>query len=363
MNGILTKSLESSGVQPSSIEIDGRGEIISVAFLVDGKHVVSTSVEGQIRRWRVEDGMEVGGTPIGAGKWVCNTAVSRNGKWIVSGTGRGQVQVWNVDDSQKVTEFKGHHGYVRAVDVSPDSTKIASGSDDKTACVWSLSTGQRLLGPWKHDDLVYTAKFSLDGRFIATATQTVFRIYDGRDGSLVVNVPIRVAFSHNHSLAWSSNSKQLFVVSFGKIICLDASTGATLSQWSIHGDEYNRIALASDGAFIAASSRSSVSFWDATTHEQIGSVIQHTGIVSCMAISANYDIAIGGGGRITLGGLCNIFPSLYRDTGVRLNQEPDLVLNEQRRREDSLNALCTKDERLGPSIHCPTPHVLAYLIH
>ena len=326
MNGILTRGLESSGVQPSSantIEIDSQSIILSVAFLVDGKHIVSGDTGGKIRRWRVEDGMEAG-TPMDAWNPVCNIAVSRDGKWIVSGTGRsGLVQVWNVDEGKKVTEFKGHHSYVRAVDVSPDSTKIASGSNDNTASVWSLSTGKRLLGPWEHDNYVIAVKFSPDGRFIATATWRSVSVYDDRD--LVFNVPVDITLSHNHSLAWSSNSKQLFAVYSGKIICLDTPTGATLSQWSIHGDEYNRIALASDGAFIAASSGSSVSFWDATTHEQIGSVIQHTGRVECMAISANYDIAIGGGKRITLG---------------------------------SLNALRTKDERLGSSICYPASYLL-----
>ena len=358
MNGILTRSVESSKDQPSAktIEINAQGDIYSVAFLVDGKHLVSGDDNGKIRRWRVEDGMEAG-TLMDAGSWVLNIAVSRDGKWIVSGTSGGLVQVWNADDGKKVTEFKGHSRWVYAVDVSPDSTKIASGSEDRTAYVWSLSTGQRLLGPWKHDNYVFVVKFSPDGRFIATTTwRRSISVYDDRD--LVVTVPIEVTHSLNHSLAWSSNSKQLFAVSSGKIICLDASTGATLSQWSIPHNKFYCIALASDGAFIAASSKSSVSFWDATTHEQIGSVIQHICKVSCMAISANYDIAIGGGYTITLGNLCNILPSSYCNTGVHLNQELDLLLNEQRRREDSLNALRTKDERPGPSIHCPAPHVL-----
>ena len=312
---ILTRSLESNKVQPSfgkTIKIDSRGRIWSVAFLVDGKYVVSGDDEGKIRRWRVEDGMEAG-TPMDAGSWVCDIAVSRDGKWIVSGTEWQSVQVWNADDGEKVTEIRGHNSWVRAVDVSPDSTRIASGSTDRTVCVWSLSTGQRLLGPWEHDDVVHTVKFSPDGCFIATASQKFFRVYDGRDGSLVVNVPlaIKVTFSLSCSLVWSSNSKHLFVVSSGKIICLDAFTGATLSQWSIHGDKYNCIALASDGAFIAASSGSSVSFWDAMTHEQIGSVIEHTTIIECMSISANYDIVIGGGNEITLFSLCNILRFYY----------------------------------------------------
>ena len=163
------------------------------------------------------------------------------------------------------------------MDISPGSTQIASGSggktgiasglSDSTACVWSLSTGQRLLGPWVHGSppTVYTIKFSPDGRFIATATWRSISVHNSQSGNLVVNVPTEASFVLNHPLSWSSSDKHLFTVSTGKIICLDASTGATLSQWSIHGGKYNCIALASDGAFIAASSDSSVSFWDSTT--------------------------------------------------------------------------------------------------
>ncbi|KAF8552430.1 WD40 repeat-like protein, partial [Imleria badia] len=100
--------------------------IRSVAFLVDGKHVVSGGEGRKIRCWRVEDGEEVG-TPMDAGIPLC----SQLGK---------------------------------TVDVSPDGTRIATSSKDKTTCIWSLSTGQRLLGPLEHDDWVVAAKFSPDGR-------------------------------------------------------------------------------------------------------------------------------------------------------------------------------------------------------
>ena len=88
MDGILTRSLESNEDQPSSartIEIDGRGYIWPVAFLVDGKHVVCGGEEGKIRRWRVKDGMEVG-MPMDTGSALFNITVSQDGKWIVSGT-------------------------------------------------------------------------------------------------------------------------------------------------------------------------------------------------------------------------------------------------------------------------------------
>ena len=63
-----------------------------------------------------------------------------------------------------------------------------------TVFVWSLSTGQRLLGPLQHDHWVVGGKFSPDGSLIATATwyRESVRIYDSQNGHLLVDVPIKV---------------------------------------------------------------------------------------------------------------------------------------------------------------------------
>ena len=182
-SAIVTRTNESSEgstfahqKESKLIVIDGRGGIYAVAFLDDGKHVVSGGWEGKIRRWRMEDGREVG-TPMDAGSIVYSIAVSPDGKWIVSGTRSGQVAVWNAENHSKVTEWRAHNDWVRAVDVSPDGTRIATGSDDKTLCVWSLSTGERLLGPFEHDDRVTAVKFSPNGCLIATATWDCVRVY------------------------------------------------------------------------------------------------------------------------------------------------------------------------------------------
>jgi len=332
---------ESSENEPSSsivhreeanlIVIDGRNAIYSVAVLPDGKHFMSGDAEGMIQRWRMEDGKEVG-TPMSAGSPTLNIAVPRDGKWIVSGTAIGlAVMVWNAESHSKVTEFKlAHRDYVRVVDVSPDTTKIATGSDDKTACVWSLSTGERLLGPLEHDDYVLATKFSPDGRLIATATheRDSVRVYDSRNGRLFVDFPVRVssffnAVNRNQSLAWASDSKQLFAISIhGNIHCVDVPTGTTLLKWHIHsGDSPTSIALASNGTFIAASARSSVSFWDTTSQEQIGTVIKYTHEVESMTMSSNYDLVTSGDKRITLRALCGTLPSRYLDNVSVLAQK------------------------------------------
>ncbi|KAF8548009.1 hypothetical protein OG21DRAFT_1516754 [Imleria badia] len=257
-----------------------------------------------------------------AGDRVISIAVPRDGRWVVSGSGKsGRVTVWDAESREKVIEFKAHTNFVGAVDISPDGTRIATGSDDKTACVWSFSTGQRLLGPLKHSDWVIAAKFSPDGHLLATATWRVHsvRIYDSRTGHLLFDFSVKVSSSVNQSIAWVSDSKQLFALyEDANIVHLDVTTETTLSQWRIQSEDKPRgLALACNGTFIAASTETSVSFWDTTTHKQIGSVIEHTPSTVSMAISANNDIVIGGNKIITIRNLCNILPSHYFDNTFR----------------------------------------------
>ena len=252
-----------------------------------------------------------------AGDLVFSIAVSRDGKWIVGGTKSGQLAVWDAESDEKVSEFKGHDT-VWATDISSDATRIASAWNNKTAHVWSRSTGEQLLGPWEHDDWVTAVKFSPNEQFIATATSNrkSVRIYDSRDGRLLFDRPIRVSSPHNQSLAWVSDSKQLFALSHdGTIHCLDVTNGRILSAWTIHSnDNPSCIALASSGAFIAVSAGSSVSFWDTATRKQIGPLIRHPYDVLYMAISANDDLVLSGGRRTNLRKLPDILPSSYFDS-------------------------------------------------
>ena len=253
-----------------------------------------------------------------AGNYVYSIAVSRDGKWIVCVTLSGRVVVWDANSHEKVSELKVQDNRVCAVDISPDATRIASGSIDKTVRVWSRSTGEQLLGPWEHDDQVTAVKFSPDGQFIATAARWFcesVRIYDSHDGRLLFDRPIAAGSPCNQSLAWVSDSKQLFALSLGgEIHCVDVTNGRILSAWAIHSNDIARcIALGSNDAFIAASAGSSVSFWDTATRKQIGPLIHYPDDVFYMAISANNDLVLSGGDKIILRKLSDILPSSYFD--------------------------------------------------
>jgi len=132
----------------------------------------------------------------------------------------------------------------------------------------------------------------------------------------------------NHSLAWASDSKQLFFSSHdGYIYHVDVLTGTTLSKWQIESNDAPPcIALASNETFIAVSTGSSVSFWDTTSQEQIGTVIEYTHNVTPIAVSSNFDLVTSGEKRIAVRALCGILPSHYLDNVSVLHNNNKLVI-------------------------------------
>ena len=313
MTGSSDEDKSSSVIQRKVIKIVVDRTISSVALLADGQHFVSGDKNGKIRRWRMEDGVEVG-SPIDAGSAVCCLATSQDGKWIATGTEHGRVTVWDAESWTKLRRFAREKG-AKSVDISSDGTKIAMAWDDKTVEVYSLPDGKGLCG--RKDCDFHTVKFSPDGRLFAFGPESdelsFLCIRDSQDGHYISDIQISV-----RSIAWTSDSKQLFALSSdGNIHCVDVSSGETLSKWSIHSqDGPTCISLSINDAFIAASANSSISFWDTSTHEQIGFVIYHPHSVSSMAISLNYELVFAGNSTIALWDLRNVLSLPYINNQV-----------------------------------------------
>jgi hypothetical protein len=148
----------------------------------------------------------------------------------------GRVKVWNALDHKKVVQFNLGHSIskrVCAIDISPHEC-IATGST-KTVFVWALETGERLLGRLHSNTTTLTSsplslaiKLVLARRVASlpqphgNVTHLCSPIHDSDDGSLLSDLPIPVASSFNQSLAWSTDSRNLFALS---------SNGNSFTAW------------------------------------------------------------------------------------------------------------------------------------
>ena len=269
-----------------------------------------------IRRWRVTDGQEVGKQTV---MNVNAISVSRDGKWIVCRFQDG-ANVWDAELQRKVVEVEDTDP-VHAVDVSPESTRFATETGNgRKASIWSITTGERLVGPLQHDRAVEGIKFSPDGGHIATACRDSIHIFDSYNGDQLITIKNRLCNTYLLAIApivWSSDA-QLFATSEGsKIKSFETSTGSQLAEWQIHSHDSNNpmsIALSANNRYIASSAGHSVSFWDTSTHTQLGSGLEDAGQIHSIALSPDGTrLATGAQNNrsITIWNLSDILPESY----------------------------------------------------
>ena len=285
----------------SLIEIDGGMGIWRVAFAANGDYIVGGGQHG-LGVWRVKDGKEM--ATMEARNVQC-LAVSKDGRRIAAGTYFGAVFVWDAKTFEKVFSHKDDH-IILAVDFSPDSTRLVVGHNHHRTrpTVWDVSTRKKVL---TLEQGTRVAKYSPQGDRIATATDKSVRVWDSNDGRLLVGIPVGVSPSRNAGLLWLDN--HLFVVSGSTIKQLEASTGSTISEWPVPGSDNNScIALPQHGKFIAYSSNDTATFWDTSTHAQLG-LIEYPPAIYSIALSPDdrFLAVNGNSGKITI-------KSLYRVT-------------------------------------------------
>lgn len=291
--------------------------ISCVAFQQD--NVIGGSWDQTVKKWEVVDGKEVGRV-IKLASTVRSVAVSKDGHWIVCGGDGGLATVCDGSTHEKVIEVKGHAFGVIAVDVSPSSTRFATGSYDQTAVLWDIPTGKKVAGPLKHEGQVSGIKFSPDGHRLATASwdDSSIRIFDSQSGRLLIRISEAVHSVHSTPIAWSNDGQHIFAVYRGKIKELDVSTGSLRSMWTVHGEHnFASVTLARDGKFIAYSTAKPglVSLWDTAAHSRLGPVVEFSGEVRSIALKSDGHWLAAGqyDNRITLQNLTDILPHTFVD--------------------------------------------------
>ena len=82
-------------------------------------------------------------------------AVTPDGSRIVTGSSDKTARVWDAHTGAELLQLKGHDGSVLGVAVTPDGSRIVTGSSDKTARVWDANTGAELLQLKGHTGFVW----------------------------------------------------------------------------------------------------------------------------------------------------------------------------------------------------------------
>jgi WD40 repeat protein len=169
----------STGKQLIEIQ-ESSGFMTSAALSPDGTRIVTTSVARIARVWDATTGIELarlGGRAL----WVFNATFSPDKRSILAAMQNGTPRVWNIDDGREGLQLRGQSWHAADAHYSPDGRLIVT-TLDKTTRLWSSATGQ-LIRTLRHQDVVYTARFSLDGQRLITASEDgAAHIWDTSNG-------------------------------------------------------------------------------------------------------------------------------------------------------------------------------------
>ncbi len=166
---------------------------------------------------------------------------------------------------------------VLAVDWSPDGTRLATG-DYGGGVEVLMADGRRLWRRIRHTEFVADVRWSPDGKRLASGSNDCsVRIWDVHDGTEDVVICPRMGVI---AINWSPDSRRIACNGYGVSI-FDASSGQKIEDWLV--PDANCVSWSPSGSHLAASHGWEVQLRDDRTHQELTSLVGHTGMVLRLA--------------------------------------------------------------------------------
>ncbi len=200
--------------------------------------------------------------------------------------------------SHSIVTLGGHTGSVRSVAFSPDSTMLASGSQDSTIKLWDIATKENI-ATLRHTHRVRSVAFSTDSKTLASgAHDGTVRLWDIATKENIATLEehtraVRVAFSPDSTMLASGSQDST-------IKLWDIATKENIATLR-HTHRVHSVAFSPDRKILASgSSDRTVKLWDIATGQNIATLERHTRPVYSVAFSPDGTMLASGASDSTI---------------------------------------------------------------
>ncbi len=283
-----------SGEREAIVEFDYDGVIPSAVFSslseppVHSIFIMAVDTEGNVSAeafslWELSPHRIV--TLEGHIGSVRSVAFSPDSTMLASGSQDSTIKLWDVATKENIATLR-HTHRVRSVAFSPNSKTLASGAYDGTVRLWDIATKENIATFEEHTRSVQVA-FSPDSTMLASGSQdSTIKLWD------VATKENITTLRHTHrvrSVAFSPDSKTLASGSSDRTVKLwDIATGRTIATLEGHTSGISSVVFSPDGKTLASGSGdNTIRLWNIATQTNSATFEGHKSSVWSVAFSPN----------------------------------------------------------------------------
>lgn len=274
----------------NSVFTDTFSSLLATAFSPDGTHVAASTSMGEIRIWRVKDGVQTISCQ-GHTDWVVDLAYSPDGRILASCSDDLTVRLWDASTGVLIRTIQPHTQLVTSIAFSPDGAILASSSEDGTISLQQVDGGEYLHILAGHQGGVNQIAYSPNGRMVASASDDQFIIlWDVTTGEKLDTLPKYEDIVW--SVAFSPDGKYLASgYENGCIRVWDVASAVMVSLLEGHTDSVWSIAFSPNGETLASASEDlTVRLWETQSWQPHSTLLGHTSTVWSIAFSPNGEL-------------------------------------------------------------------------
>jgi WD40 repeat protein len=217
---------------------------------------------------------------------VIAVAFSPDGRWALTGSGDKTARLWEVTTGKEIRRLEGHSAPVYSVAFSPDGRWALTGSGDTTARLWEVATGKEIRRLEGHSRAVESVAFSPDGRWALTGSDDkTARVWEVATGKEIRRLEGHSGFVE--SVAFSPDGRSALTGSDDKIARVwEVATGKELRRLEGHSGFVESVAFSPDGRWaLTGGDDKTARLWEVVTGKEVRRLEGHSEVVRSVAFS------------------------------------------------------------------------------